>query len=234
MSIIAEFTVPAEQFALYETLCRATEMVVEVERVVTHGPDHLMPYFWTASGDYETFERAARNDPSVDALTKLDELDDAVLYRAKWIQDVESVVYAYTETGAILLDATGRDERWELQLRFDTEADVTQFKVVRRRGGVRHRPHATVPTLASDVGVTLPAHGNTTGNPRRRVTVGLLRGPARNHPERVGHGVRDLATGALEAVSQGPSNVGRKRGDRHAAGRLSSRRAKGSQSRVRR
>ncbi|KYH26433.1 HTH DNA binding domain protein [Halalkalicoccus paucihalophilus] len=127
MSIIAEFTVPAEQFALYETLCRATEMVVEVERVVTHGPDRIMPYFWTRDGDRETFETAARNDPSVEDLTKLDELDQAVLYRANWIQDVESVVYAYTETGAILLDATGQNERWELQLRFDSEGDVTQF-----------------------------------------------------------------------------------------------------------
>jgi predicted DNA binding protein len=128
MSIIAEFTVPAEQFALYETLCRATNMVVEVERVVTHGPDRIMPYFWTSGGDRETFEAAARNDPSVEDLTKIDELDTAVLYRAHWIQDVESVVYAYTETGAILLDATGRNERWELQLRFDSETDVAQFR----------------------------------------------------------------------------------------------------------
>lgn len=128
MSIIAEFTVPAEQFALYETLCQAPGMVVEVERVVTHGPDQIMPYFWTAGGDREAFETAARDDPSVEDLTKVDELDTAVLYRAKWIQDVESVVYAYTETGAVLLDATGRDERWELQLRFDAEDELTRFK----------------------------------------------------------------------------------------------------------
>lgn len=128
MSVITEFTVPAEQFALYETLCRATDMVVEVERVVTHGPDRIIPYFWTSGGDRETFETAARNDPSVEDLTRIDELDTATLYRAHWIRDVESVVYAYTETGAILLDATGRNEQWELQLRFDSEADVTQFK----------------------------------------------------------------------------------------------------------
>lgn len=128
MSIIAEFTVPAEQFALYETLCRATEMIVEIERVVTHGPDRIMPYFWTSGGDRETFETAARNDPSVENLTKLDELDHAVLYRANWIEGVESVVYAYTETGAILLNATGQNEHWELQLQFDSEDDLTQFK----------------------------------------------------------------------------------------------------------
>lgn len=128
MSIIAEFTVPSDEFALYETLCEVPEMIVEVERVVAHEPDRIMPYFWTSNGDNGGFEAAAKNDPSVDNLRKLDELDEAVLYRANWVQDVESVIYAYTETGAVLLDATGRDEQWELQLRFDTEDDVTQFK----------------------------------------------------------------------------------------------------------
>lgn len=82
MSIIAEFTVPAEQFALYQTLCQSTDMIVEVERVVTHGPDRIMPYFWTSGGDRETFETAARNDPSIEDHTRIDELDTVVLYRA--------------------------------------------------------------------------------------------------------------------------------------------------------
>ncbi len=127
MSVIAEFTVPAEQFALYETLCEVPEMIVEVERVVAHEPDRLMPYFWTSNGDIEGFETAVESDPSIEDLTKLDELDEAVLYRANWVQDVEAVVYAYTETGAVLLDATGRDEQWELELRFDAEDDLSQF-----------------------------------------------------------------------------------------------------------
>lgn len=128
MNIIAEFTVPFDEFALYKTLCEVPEMIVEVERVVAHEPDRIMPYFWASNGDNEGFEPAAKNDPSVDDLTKLDELDEAVLYRANWVQDVQSVIYAYTETGAVLLDATGRNEQWDLQLRFDTEDDITQFK----------------------------------------------------------------------------------------------------------
>lgn len=127
MSVIAEFTVPSNQFALYETLSTVPEMIVEVERLVAHGPDRIMPYFWTSGANHEDFEAAARDDPSVEDLTKLDVLEEAVLYRANWIQDVESVIYAYTETGAILLDATGRNEQWELQLRFDSETNVTQF-----------------------------------------------------------------------------------------------------------
>ncbi|MCL7417904.1 MAG: helix-turn-helix domain-containing protein, partial [Halalkalicoccus sp.] len=132
--------------------------VVEVERVVTHGPDRIMPYFWTSGGDREAFETAARDDPSVEDLTKVDELDTAVLYRAKWIRNVESVVYAYTETGAVLLDATGHDERWELQLRFDSEADVTQFKEYIDANGfvldLTRLYHPSSPTTESHCSIT--------------------------------------------------------------------------------
>lgn len=127
MSIIVEFTVPAEEFTLYETLCVVPETTVEVERVVAHADDWIVPYFWASGGDQEAFERAAREDPSVEDLTKLDQRDGAALYRAEWVEDVETVAYAYTQTGATLLDASGRDGRWELQLRFDTEGDSSAF-----------------------------------------------------------------------------------------------------------
>lgn len=126
--IITELTIPAEQFALSETLSTVPETVVDVDRVVAHTSTEIMPYFWTAGPDYEEFERAAKNDPSVEELTRIDEFEEEVLYRAKWVQNVECVVYTYTEPGATLLDVTGRDEHWELRLRFDDEDDLTQFR----------------------------------------------------------------------------------------------------------
>lgn len=44
------------------------------------------------------------------------------------MENVETVAYAYTETGATLLEATGQDERWELQMRFDDEASLSAFQ----------------------------------------------------------------------------------------------------------
>lgn len=49
------------------------------------------------------------------------------LYRATWPPDVESVGHAYLQTGATILEATGRDEEWELRMRFDTRRDVSTF-----------------------------------------------------------------------------------------------------------
>ena len=126
--IITELTLPTEQFALNEALSTVPKVVVDVERVVAHTPTGIMPYFWIAGTDYEEFERAAKNDPSVEELTRIDEFEDTALYRAKWVQNVECVVYTYTEPGATLLDVTGRDEHWELRLRFDEEDDLTQFR----------------------------------------------------------------------------------------------------------
>ncbi|MFC6906018.1 helix-turn-helix domain-containing protein [Halalkalicoccus tibetensis] len=127
MSVIVECTVPTERFALAETLDRIPGMFIEIERLVAQGPDQIMPYFWASRGNHEAFETAARNDPSVHDLVKLDEFNKAVLYRAVWVQNVETVAYAYTETGAVLLNAMGHDREWELQLRFDDENSVSKF-----------------------------------------------------------------------------------------------------------
>jgi predicted DNA binding protein len=61
------------------------------------------------------------------ALERLDELEGGTLYRAEWPPDVESVGHANLETGATILEATGRNEEWELRLRFDSHEDVGKF-----------------------------------------------------------------------------------------------------------
>jgi predicted DNA binding protein len=127
MSIIAEFTVPADEFALYRTLCEVPETVVEVERVVAHDEGHLVPYFWVSGEDYAEFEQRAEDDPSIEEITKLDEVEGANLYRAEWVHDVETVAYAMTNTGATLLNATGHDGRWSMELRFDTREGLSTF-----------------------------------------------------------------------------------------------------------
>ena len=128
VSIIVELTIPAEQFALYETLSTVPEMVIEVEHVAAHAPDRIMPYFLIAGTDYEAFEQAAKTDPSIKELTRIDEFEGGALYRATWVQNVEHIVYTYTESGATVLDITGRDDHWELRLRFDDEDGLTQFR----------------------------------------------------------------------------------------------------------
>lgn len=127
MSVIAEFTVSADSLALSQTLEKAPEMAVEIERVVAHAEDEVTPYLWVRGGDYVVFERAVRDDPTTHDVEKLDEYEDGALYRAKWTGNIQSIVYAYTEVGATILEAIGREDSWEIRMRFDSEQLVTQF-----------------------------------------------------------------------------------------------------------
>ena len=127
MSVIGEVTVPASELAMKETLRSVPQMTVEIERVVAYQSGTLTPYFWVRGADAGRFETAISDDPSVSAATRLDVHENGTLYRAEWPPDVESIGQAYLQTGAIILEATGRDRKWELRLRFDTHDDASAF-----------------------------------------------------------------------------------------------------------
>jgi predicted DNA binding protein len=128
MGLIAEFTVPAREFALETTLREVPEMIVEVERVVAHESDWIVPYLWTTGETYDEFERAAATDRTITDLVKVTDVEDAALYRVGWVVDVETVAYGIPQTGATLLSAIGKDDRWQLQIRFDDQRGTAAFQ----------------------------------------------------------------------------------------------------------
>ncbi|SFS42495.1 helix-turn-helix domain-containing protein [Halostagnicola kamekurae] len=127
MSVFGEFHVPSNAFALHETLNAVSEMVIEIERVVAT-EEVLTPYFWVSEVNFGTFEDAVAKDPSIRNLEQLDEFQETALYRAEWTRHVESIVYIYTEIEAVVLEATGSNERWELRIRFDDRDELDTFQ----------------------------------------------------------------------------------------------------------
>ena len=127
MSVFAEFDLPADAFALSETLHALPEAVVEVERVVA-SEKLLTPYFWVANVSSDAFEAAAESDSSIRDVRRLDAFEDGILYRAEWTENIGSLVYAYTTVGAVILDAIGHQDVWQVQLRFDDHDQLTAFQ----------------------------------------------------------------------------------------------------------
>lgn len=137
MSIIAEFTVNSEDFALHNSMTAAPDMIVEIERVVATLHDRIMPYFWVSGGEQSEFEAAFRADDTVQNITEIDAVEGARLYRAEWTDNVESIVYAYVEIGATILRAIGRETQWELRMRFDDQRKLTDFREYCAEKGVK-------------------------------------------------------------------------------------------------
>jgi hypothetical protein len=71
MATIIEYELPADEFALYETLTACPDATFEIERVVATDPDQIAPYVWVQADDFDTLEQAFDNDPTVAAAAVL-------------------------------------------------------------------------------------------------------------------------------------------------------------------
>lgn len=126
MSVIAEFTVPTDEFAFGAALSTVDEMTIILEEIVPTG-DATMPYFWAEGADFEAFECEVRADPSIEELVRLDRVDDAGLYRAQWHHSNDDLLTCIVATQGVMLEARSQGRRWYFRLRFPTHDDLTSF-----------------------------------------------------------------------------------------------------------
>lgn len=127
MSVIGEFSVPSESFLLGDTLRSLPTVVIELQQIVAHGDDELVPYFWVNQADSEDFDEKIRKDDTLEAVKQLDEFDRGTSYRGTWAKHAKGVVYAYVEAGATILAATGQGDSWTLRMWFEDDESVADF-----------------------------------------------------------------------------------------------------------
>jgi predicted DNA binding protein len=130
MASIAEFTVPAEQFALRETLERRPDLVCEVERVVAHDTTHIIPFIWVSGGELDGLTQILDADPSVNDIELLSETDDERLYRLSWADEARVIGHMVSECEATVHQATAADGQWTLRVLFPDRSaisDVDEF-----------------------------------------------------------------------------------------------------------
>lgn len=128
MSVLAEITVPADEFVLTDTLTTEPGMRVEIQRVVA-GSERVTPYFWAASGNFETFEQALRDDSTIeDMLTLEEQSDDERFYRVTWESGDANLLSAVSDTKATVLEAVTDDgDEWSLKVLFPDRDALSTF-----------------------------------------------------------------------------------------------------------
>ncbi|MFC7141315.1 helix-turn-helix domain-containing protein [Halosimplex aquaticum] len=129
MSVVGEFTVPAEAFALGESLDVDPSLTVEFDRLVAHSRDWIMPFLWVSAPEdaFEPFEEALAGDPSVEAFEATDAFPGARLYKMTWCREVARVVDLVLDHEGAILEATGQSGEWRLRVRFGDRERLGQF-----------------------------------------------------------------------------------------------------------
>ncbi|WP_135305945.1 helix-turn-helix domain-containing protein [Haloarcula amylovorans] len=123
MATAAEISLPAEQFALWETFTEIPAIEFDVERVVAHDQTRVMPILWAGGAELDEITDAFEADPSVEDEELLVDLDDEWLYQMGWVDDIAAVVQSLVYEKGTITDAHGRNDRWSFRIIFpDSDA----------------------------------------------------------------------------------------------------------------
>ncbi|MDZ7729994.1 MAG: bacterio-opsin activator domain-containing protein [Natrialbaceae archaeon] len=111
---------PSEDFQLGTVLSGATDMLLELERIVPTGP-MIMPFIWATGDNHDAFEKHVQANPAVTEFLALDTINERALYRIEWAKDpTNSHRRGGARTDAIVFDACGNEE-WTFRLCFSDQ-----------------------------------------------------------------------------------------------------------------
>ena len=135
MATIIEFSFPTEEFALEETLDTHPEAHIEIERVVADDPDRITPYMWVRTDDFDAFEAALEDDPTVEEVTMFSDTGEERSYQMTWTGPIDFLVQVLTEYSGTITHADGSAGRWDLRVVFpDREALSRAYEAAQEAG----------------------------------------------------------------------------------------------------
>lgn len=137
MTVLAEFHVPAQEFVLVEAMTAVPEMRIEVKRVVA-GDDFVTPYFVAAGGDFQTFDRALREDTlSQDVIMvnqqtaegrETEDTSGERFYRVAWRHERPNLIAAIASANASIMEAVSEEgDEWVVTILLPDEQSLSTF-----------------------------------------------------------------------------------------------------------
>jgi predicted DNA binding protein len=135
MATIAEFSIPASEFALRETLERRPDIVFEVDRVVANATDSVVPYVTATQGEFEGLTSLLETDETVEEVELLADAEEERVYRMVWTQEAQIIGYMVAEQGATVETATAKNDQWHLRVLFPEREGIQAVDTYARENG---------------------------------------------------------------------------------------------------
>ena len=123
MSVLTQATVG--EFRLADTLCTHDGLQAEIERAVPLG-GRTAPALWLRGLRGVEPLRLVERDSDIERAEVLETTPDATLLAVEWT-DSHPLVETLAATDGTCLEAVGRNEGWELRLRFPTHDQLATF-----------------------------------------------------------------------------------------------------------
>lgn len=125
MTVLVEFTLPAESFPLGRATSGDPDVLVEIERLVPVGSQRI-PFLWATGDEFEQFERHLRDSDIVERVEPLTRVGDSALYSVEWHEGKEAFLNGIVDTGGTIVEGRG-GTAWSFTVRFADPSDLKRF-----------------------------------------------------------------------------------------------------------
>lgn len=126
MTVVAEFTIATEALPGGAALLEFPDVRIELERIVPAG-ETALPFFWVTGDHIHAFLERLREDPAIEAVDVLEEVDGTAIVRATWHPDA-SIIEAIRRLRATILRATGNADQWWFRVRSEDRDRLAEFR----------------------------------------------------------------------------------------------------------
>jgi predicted DNA binding protein len=137
MATIGEFTIPASEFALAETLERRPDLTVNIDRVVAHNTTQVAPFVRVTQGKVDGLTEILEDDSSVEEVELFGETDDERFYRLVWNETAQVIRYMIDEHAATVQEATAGNGEWHLRVLFPDRDALSATSEYARENDIR-------------------------------------------------------------------------------------------------
>ena len=125
MTTITRATIPADQFALHETLQSVPGAEFDIVRLVADRGDRVMPFLWATADEPGALPDALREDPSTENVEVLAEVDGEYLFRLEWTTHTRVILHVIVEEEGTILEGTGKNDSWRFRILFPAHDSVS-------------------------------------------------------------------------------------------------------------
>lgn len=125
--MIVEFDIDSD--VLSDALRGVPEMSVVIDRLDASNAVPLRNLFWATGGNFEAFEAALEDDPTITSSKRLLSEDGVRLYRVEYVEDVPEVAAyrASVELDGAILHAENDGDGWLVRMRFPDRRAIAAF-----------------------------------------------------------------------------------------------------------
>ncbi|WP_226479333.1 helix-turn-helix domain-containing protein [Natrinema amylolyticum] len=134
MSVVAEFTIPAEALPFGDTLVATPDAEIEVERIVPT-QESALPFFWILGCDPEVFIEDAETEQDISHVQLLARVENGALFQAQWAPNAK-LIRGIKRLDATIIEATGTSEHWRFEVRTQEQDTFNDFQEIFEEQGI--------------------------------------------------------------------------------------------------